>query len=314
MTWFPAAWSPADESTYLVQGAHVARFGLRGLRELGARHVAQPHRHDQPSPLRIGWIALLAVVMRFAPRRHATVAAVSTAGHLACVGLAFALGGAWAALLVASSPLGVLLARRALGDTVAAAAALALVLAASNAPDVGVAVVAAAALLLKETNALALGAAAVVWGRFAPALGGAALAVGALVAVLGGQVASLARIAAGQGGTYYSREHQRGPPYRVLVDLALVSPGVLVAAILVTGRGDRHQVMTWAALALGAAAPLKNARLLLAAELGLRVALAELLPAWEVLGLLLVDVVVRRRLSGIYDPVTVELARAAARY
>jgi hypothetical protein len=323
VTWVLPTRAGPDEHVYALQGAHVARGGLGALRRLAGRHAAEPLLSDRPSPLRWGWLLLLAAVLRVAPRRVSTVAWVSTAGHLACIALAGALGGVKGGLLAACSPLSLLLARRALGDTWAAAGALAVLLAvASSAPWWAIALVTAGAVALKETNALAAGAAVVAFPSWAAAgsvaLGGA-VALGAAAALLGVQVLRrLLALGQRQGDTAYSREHQAGGPHRLIVDLAILSPCIAFQVFTLWGRSGGgglsppSPLIAWAlALLVGiGCAPIQNVRIFLGAELALRIAVGALSSWVDVAVFAFIDLMIAARLARVYDPVTAALVWA----
>lgn len=296
---YPREFSRADETTYLVQGWRVARHGVAGLRQMAELHAYTP---DAPSPLRWGWLFLVALALRVGSVEHRSIAILSSAGHVACAVLAGLVWAPAAGVLVLASPLGLTLGRRALGDTWAALLCLALL---ATPPGPARAAAAFAALAVKESNAMAVLALVCPW-----ALAGTGAWTVASVAVLGPRVAwTLARRARAQGDTDYSRAEQRGMPHRVIVDLMLVSPAIVLASVFL-GSAPRCALL-W--LGLCAIAPLKNARLLLGVDLALRVALAPLVSGEVLFCLVAIDLAIAWRIRDVYDPTTRNLVGAVCR-
>jgi hypothetical protein len=103
--------------------------------------------------------------------------------------------------------------------------------------------------------------------------------------------------------TPYTLEHQRGPWHRLLVDLVLVSPVTTLAALW----GPYSLLAIAAALvAAHAVAPVRNVRLVIAADLLLRISAVAAF-GWWVLPALVVDLYISRKLRAVYDPVTAAL-------
>lgn len=379
--------SPHDEAVYLAAAEAVAREGpAGGLREVLAGYLARPVAWLYPPPIRWGQHLLGGLACALGGARHEALAGLSTlAGVAVVVGaalLARRLGGLPAALaavvLLLASPLWLHLGRRALADAPYAAAAFAAAWAflAAMSPGARRGLVALAVALcalqaaLKEGGALLLAALLVASAALAAREAGptaaarAALRAGALLALAGGLAWLGFSLLVGSPGAYlmvvarireagphndYLRALQGGPPWRYLVDLALLSPGLLLlappalAALLRRdpARSPRAR-LAWglAALAVayatllvaaGAGGMGYNARYLLPLDAPLRVLVAVWLVGWVgrapaagraargalAAGAVAVSVGVEawvfRRVfleRGVYDPVTAAVAAA----
>jgi hypothetical protein len=316
-------WGP-DERTYFEMGRTLREHGLRrGFQLLAERFLGAPGAAALPSPIRYGWALLAASVGTH--RRALSLASFA----LAPAALAWALwetGGGWpltavSLALAASSPLLWILGRWSLQDAPVAVLALVALGFALRGDAVGLGLTLAALLACKEAAGLYVPALALSWWLsgagwllFAGALTGAGViwCAGALAAYGRKALPVLLRALRGHG-TDYTARYQSGAPHRLLVDLVLVSPFVVLLAaqqfgmmLLVTAIAIPH-----------AAAPVRNVRNILAADLLMRHAAAVALLALEsisasVLGLLALlayDAITAYRLRNIYDPVTASLTR-----
>lgn len=330
-------YSPADETVYSIQAKHVAVHGLGGYRRLVQEFLAVPAAWQFPSPARFGWIWLCAIGMRGGLRRDprgvaAISAAAGVAAHALMMAIAFELGGHLA--MLASGALGLLaplalhLGRRALQDSAVVAATLAAVYAMLEAPWLLLPAL-LILLSLKESSLLAwpaLFVVALIRGLELADLAAFALApliFAAALALFAGDwraVPKLAKAIAKGQRTAYSKRFQAGPPQRGLVDLASLSPLVLVGAGL--GAYAAPSIAAFAALLLLAhgALPIQNIRFAASADAALRIVaavwLATLPAVWFAAAtpaLLLCDWRTFRVVfltSGIYDTVTYNLLRA----
>lgn len=111
----------------------------------------------------------------------------------------------------------------------------------------------------------------------------------------------------------YTREHQSGMPHRLIADLALVSPFVLLLAPLADWR---ITAVAAAIVATHMLSPVRNVRTILAADLLLRISVGMWLVRfgwWGALGataLVAWDVWLIGRLRGLRDTVTAALVQA----
>lgn len=293
-----------DEWTYAEQGRVLRDRGIRrGFRLLAERFLADPEIQHFPSPVRWLWILLL----RF--ERAELWSAVFA------VQAAFLAAPTWAGrLLAGASPLLWQLGRRGLQDTTVAALTL-VALQVDHVPGLAVAVL--ALLATKEAAVLALPAVLASWWlrglQVLPGLAG--IAAGTLAALLAarlllGRKAGAVLVTASRGhDTDYTRLYQSGPPHRLIVDLAFVSP---IPLLLATRAAPTPQLL--AAVVLAAAhlvcSPIQNVRILLALDLSVRAAVATLLPIWAFVPILLVDAWTAWRLRTTYDPTTHALGQA----
>ncbi len=247
---------------------------------------------EYPSPVRWGWSSALALTAR-AAAWFALLAAVLT---------------------LAVSPLLIHLARLRLQDTAVAALSIASIMAAPWSPYTLAFAFAGLLSLKPESAALTVPAIAVASPTVATAL---ALGVGGLVWSLTTAVAFGPRLAWGlaqamRPGTYeneYGRTYQQGMWHRLLVDLALVSPVWIGAAIWY------HPAALLPALVLlvtHAVTPVRNLRTVLAVDLLMRAALYSVLPVWVIIAGYACDAYLAWRGSKarLYDTPTNELVRA----
>lgn len=379
------AFTPWDERAYLEAAGAVAREGpAEGLRAVLRAYLGEPRLWIFPPPIRYGQHLLGGLACRVGGVGFESLAALSTLASVAAVvttaALARRLGGARAALvavlLLGSSPLWLHLGRRALADAPYSAVALlaawaVLAAARRDAPPWHVALAVALAAwqtAMKEGGALLLAALPVaVAARTTRADGpreGAATAArtGLLLAAAGGLAWLGFSLLVGSPWSYvrvldairqagptnaYIPRFQGGPPWRYLVDLALLSPGLVLlapAALAHTLRRDPRSSpraeLAWSLAALvvaylallvaaGAAGMGYNARYLLPLDAPLRVLVGVWLvdrlardgarpvgvgvAAAVVVAWVAVEAWVFRRVfleRGVYDPVTDALARA----
>jgi hypothetical protein len=309
------AYSPADEQVYATYSCLLTRDGLGGYPEMVQGYLATPGAHLYPSPARWAFLlpdALVAELIGCGPSAVAWVSTLSGIAMLVAVAsLASRLFPTPVALVatafVASSPLQLIVGRRALGDELLAlVAVLAWWTMRSYASKGTRGTWAAACLLLvlgfgvKEIFFLTLPAVAlplllVRWRRRpSPLRLGADLALLALPPVINGLIiAVLARswsadidllwAISSTTGAEYPATYMSGPLHRLPIDLALVAPALTLLAIaslgLLVDRGTpiARLVAGSAALALlpYALVDAQDLRLVIAAETFLA-----LLAAW----------------------------------
>lgn len=281
-----------DERTYLAQARVWSATGVRGLRALVIQYLACLGARDYPSPIRWGWTLALRVSERAA-----------LFFTFVCVGLTFA-----------ASPLLVHLARRRLQDTAVAALTLASLVAANVHGSVGLAIAFAGLLAVKpEGAALAVPAIAWAWGAVPgpalPLMVGAMVWAVATVYLFRGYAWILVRAIVQPHSNAYGLEHQRGMWHRLPVDLALVSP-VWVGAALWYHPAELIPAVLL--LAAHACTPVRNVRTILAVDLLLRVAVSHVAPVWLIIvgGMCDAWIAERGRRLALYDTPTDELVRA----
>jgi hypothetical protein len=142
------------------------------------------------------------------------------------------------------------------------------------------------------------------WLKFTIGAGsGIAASCLALLLLFGGMAPAMLRAGSKGHATPYTLDHQRGAWHRLLVDLVLVSPITTIAALFGPGR-----LLALVALLIGAhlVAPVRNVRLVLAADIILRCAAVAAF-GWWIAPALLVDLYISHRLRPVYDPVTAAL-------
>ncbi len=302
----PAPFVGADEAAYLETANRVREKGIAGFRSVAREFLANPGRQSLPGPVRWLWV----LALRWFGRHVTEVAA------LACIPLLW-----WATskfggypLLAAVSPLLLILSGRILQDTTVAALTLAAVGSAAHGIPIllGASVFALAAT--KEAAVLVAPAVTFAWwcsgGSWIEFL--AATSIGGALAVIGGLVIlrdawwPVLRSGAVSHVTPYTQDNQQGAPHRLLVDLVMVSP---VATIMGMFGDWRIVVLAGLLLVAHAVAPVRNVRLVLAAELLLRASAVSGLGWWALLSVP-ADLLIYRRLRDVYDPVTGVLARA----
>ncbi len=295
-----------DERVYENQAQALRERGFKGFRHLALEYLASFQAQSLPSPLRWLWIVLVALLGRAAPILGAVAAVPVAAWALHPITPIWPL-----ALLAAGSPLLFLAGRRRLQDAPVAAVTLAALGFAIRGDALGLGLAVFALLGLKEAAILTLPAIAGAWLLSgAPwtgfAIGAGAGVAGATLAVLAlfGRMAP-AMLRAGSKGhaTPYTLEHQRGAWHRLIVDLVLVSPVTTLAALF-----GPSPLLALVALLLGAhlIAPVRNVRLVLAADILLRCAAIAAF-GWWIAPALFVDLYISSRLRPVYDPVTAAL-------
>ncbi len=296
-----------DERTYEGQASALREHGLfAGFRSMGLEYLSSFAAQSLPSPIRWLWILCAALFGRWA-----AVAGAVAAAPLAAWSVSPFIGMEPAMVLGAGSPLLFLAGRRRLQDAPVAALTLAAIGFALRGQSLGLGLTLFALLGLKEAAVLTLPALALAWhysgsgwAPFVTATGAAAAAALSVLLALFGTMA-LPMLRAGSKGhsTPYTLEHQRGAWHRLLVDLVLVSPISTLAAFY-----GSPEVLSLAAALVGShlIAPVRNVRLVLAADLLLRMS-AVFAFGWWILPALAVDFYISRRLRAVYDPVTAAL-------
>lgn len=284
-------YSPADETVYARYSCYLTERGvLHGYPELVATYLATPADHLYPSPARWGFLLPSAAASELLGCGPAAVAWVSTLSGIGMLALVAVLGhrllpgpvALVATVFVASSPLQLIVGRRALGDELLAVVvvlAWAVTWRYARRGTVRSWGAALAVLVLgfgvKEIFFLALPAVLVplLWERWQhrprrrQLVADAALVVLApvvnavVVAVLARSwSADLEMLRAIQSTTdaVYPAAYMAGPLHRLPVDLILVAPALTLLAIVSTGmlpdRGGRT-VRIVAVSALAAVVP-----------------------------------------------------------
>lgn len=306
-----------DEQVYSGQASALKAHGLPAFRRLAQEYLRSYQAQTLPSPIRWLWIALVAIFGR----------AASWAPALACVPLTWwatrpLVGPLSAALgwtMAAASPLLMLTSKRRLQDPLIAALTLGAVGFAARGNTLGLGFTIFALIACKEAAALIVPALLVAWvgslAGFSLSVGIAALAAaGATLWLFRDMALPMLRAAAKGHDTPYTKANQRGAWHRLLVDFLLASPVATLIAIggaATTPSTGRLLLIVAALVATHALAPVRNLRLLLAAELLLRAVAATVIAAhglWLLLPLALAtDLFAARKLRNIYDPVTAAL-------
>ncbi len=302
----PAEQIGPDERVYQTQAGELRSRGIKGFRHLGLEYLSSFQAQSLPSPLRWLWLVLVALLGRAAPILGALVAVPVAAWALHPVAPIWPL-----AMLAAGSPLLFLAGRRRLQDAPVAAVTLAAIGFALRGDAIGLGLSLFALLGLKEAAILTLPALAGAWiWSGAPYLGfalgagsGIAAACVALLALFGVMAPAMLKAGARGHATPYTLEHQRGAWHRLIVDLVLVSPVTTLAALF-----GPPAMLAVVALLIGAhlIAPVRNVRLILAADILLRCAAIAAF-GWWIAPVLLVDLYISNRLRPVYDPVTAAL-------
>lgn len=304
-----------DEAVYVAQAEAIRTGGLQALRDIGAEYVEEPTLQAYPSPLRWLWLSIVALTLPVSDRAWQFLAA-------ALMGpAAYLLTHSWqTALWAAASPLTLILCRRRLQDVPVALATLLAVFAGKSHDPVWLAVVLFALLSLKEAGLLAIPAVAAAWllsdGDWQPLAVGLSSGVAAwgavLVLIFGTHAIDIFRTASRSHGTEYGKQHQKGAPHRLLVDLVMVSPVAVLVAVLGAGHAPVLAVSAGLIIAAHTLAPVRNVRFILAADVLLRCVAASALPVYALPVVLAIDAAITWRIRDIYDPVTAALCGAFA--
>jgi glycosyltransferase involved in cell wall biosynthesis len=304
-----------DEATYTAQAATVRAYGLRGFRDMARQFISRPALATTPSPLRWLWLLATGWLGWTLP----AIAAALCPLLLCWVAPAHPL----VALVAFTAPLLWLLHAKRLQDTVVAALTLAALGGALTGHPIVMGLALLALLGCKEAAVYTLPALVVAWAvsgspwvPFALALGGAlSVWVGVTLAIFGRMALPVLRTAASGHSTPYTLSQQRGAPHRLFVDLALVSPVAVALAVFGAKQSPGLMLVALALIAAHALAPVRNVRLVIAADLLVRAAgVATLItfPLPIALALaalwLAADAYVIRKLRNVYDPTTEALA------
>ncbi len=315
-------WGTPDEKTY---STYAVDWRIGKKYQASVEAFLSKSALDIP-PTRYGFFAVCSgLVTLLKTPAFQTVTWVAAVSGAAAAPLAY-----WvthslpASLLVASTPLSLILSRRALQDTFAALALLIGVLA-IQLQSVGL-LTASVALALASREALVLYLPAIfaAWtirtGRWC--IGSAATSGGILAAIvmyyaLGGRrLAEIFRKL--RQSTDYVRRFQSGDPHRILTDLILVSPVTTIGAIVACTSAPLWLVgFVGISLATHAFIVPKNVRFLLVVDLGARM-LCGWLPGpwpWVILGVgLIADLRLYRAFKEVRDTVTYNLVVKAGMY
>lgn len=317
-----------DENAYLDHAIVFREEGPAGVLKLIGEYFANAHsEQERPSPLRWGAMLIGSLFVRLNEEKGLVWASRLFSGVSALLmgALAYHFGAQhlWAIgiLLGLSSPLLSSVRDKMFVESWVAASALGALLAFSTHHLVLGMMILGVLLSLKESAVL------LSPGILLPAYGEPPLhlALGLMLvgvfyvagfyAVGGRQLVKLFRVARKSHGHSYTRAFQSGPPHRVLVDLALVSPLALIVGAFFAHESLLLAASAFTMLLTHAFAPLKNVRVLVTVDLLLRVLIAlglSRLPWWiaAMSGAALIvfdDLLVFRTLRAIYDPVTAEL-------
>jgi hypothetical protein len=304
-----------DEQVYVAQAKAFRAGKFLALRDLADEFAEEPSLKQLPSPLRWLW-----AVMSSGTMPVSQIALQVVCGALMGPAAWLLTHSSTAAVWAAASPLVLTLARRRLQDVPVALTVLAAIGLGQAHSTVGVAVALFVALSIKEAAMLSVPAVAAAWlvsgGSAGPlvvalAAGVAAWVIG-LLAVFGRRAIPLFRAATSGHSTNYGSTHQAGAPHRLLVDLALASPCAVLFATLGASQAPTLTASLLALLAFHAAAPIRNVRFVLAADILIRAigASAMSMPFLELPAVLAVDAYIAWRIRHVYDPVTHELATA----
>ncbi len=289
-----------DEAIYAGQASAVREYKFKAFRLLAESYVKQPALSAYPSPLRWLWL----VAMALTRPHYLQVASWVALGPLAV----WAMGLHWWALIwVYFSPLAALGGKRLLQDVPIAALTLTSLGFALHGNALGLVVSLFVLLSCKEAAVFTVPALALAWwfGPGTVALGAVSLALAgvlwltALFLIFGNLTVPMFRAARNGHATDYTRAQQKGAAHRLLIDLVLLSPVAVCSALWV------HNLwvvaLTAALLAAHTIAPVRNIRLVLAADLLLR---CTVLPLWMLPLALVADLYIIRHVRHVYDPVT----------
>lgn len=308
-----------DATTYEQQARTVEQRGIvRGFRLMTERYLEDEAARHYPSPLRWLWILALRASLprpRLLPRLGLIAAPAATVWALQPLGVPL-----WAALLLVASPLLHVVARHVLQDGWIAAVLMVAVGASLRGDALALAAAAFALLAMREVSPLYWPACAVAWASgpgdwlaFVAALAAAStLWVCGTVCLLRRSALPVLLRALRGHATPYTLTQQRGAPHRLIVDLVLLSPVVMMTAALHPGP---HVAVALCVVGVHAFAPVRNVRLVLGADLLVRAGLAALLSAepWGpglLIALLIIDAALIWRTRRLYDPVTQHIAVA----
>jgi len=296
-----------DEATYENQANMIRRGGIAAFRRMGLEYLNSFQAQSLPSPVRWLWIVLVALFGRW-PAIIGAIAAVPIA-IWACLPIAPQHVVGYAVL--GSAPLLYLAGRRRLQDAPIAALTLLAIGFALRGSPLGLGLSIFALLAIKDTAVITIPALAVAWWPsgmpwigFAVATAGyAAAALAVLLALFGSMLPAMLKAGTRGHSTPYTKDHQRGAWHRLLVDLVLVSPATTLAALF-----GPPQILAIAAalVAAHAIAPVRNVRLVLAADLILRIGAVAAF-GWWILPAVALDLYASGRLRTVYDPVTAAL-------
>jgi hypothetical protein len=353
-------YSPADELVYARQACRVAADGPAAYPGLVQDYLADPSAQLYPAPTRWGFVLPDALASSLLGCGQSAVAWVSTLAGVAMLVLVAAFTwrrlGPWACVLatafVAASPLQLLMSRRALGDELVGVVSLAAIWAVLSYADrpgrtrwlLAVAAVTAgfatkelfvvlypalaAPLVARAVRDRRLHAADPLLLVVPPVVSTAVLAL--LARDLGAPMRMIRAVQASSGSAY-AQEYLAGPPYRLIVDLLVLAPVVVLVAIaslgLLPDRGTRSSRQIAVALGLSllsfAFLGVQLVRLVVVSDVLLAV-----LAAWGLVAVtrgrpwwwaasvaataVAVDVWVFRALAshGVYDPTTYDVLSA----
>ncbi|MCW2764225.1 MAG: hypothetical protein JWO11_184 [Nocardioides sp.] len=270
-------YSPADELVYARYSCRIADGGLGTYPDLVREYLADQNAHLYPSPARWGFLLPDAAASSALGCGQSSVAWVSTLAGIGMLLLVAALTyrrfGPWVAVLattfVASSPLQLLVGRRALGDevvglvTVAALWAVVAYLERRSWRRLVVAVLLiTAGFATKEIFFLLypalLAPFVLAWARARRidlrdllVLGLPPLVNAAVFAVLARDLGAYGQVLRAVRSTIdapYPTQYMAGPPYRLVLDLMVLAPVVVLMAIAAYGllldRGTSASRMT----------------------------------------------------------------------
>ena len=360
--------SPDDEAVYVRTTAFLHQHGWSHYPALVRDYLTHPEEWLYPHPMRWGHFALTTLACAFTTKCEArTLAGLSTAAGILSILLTFLLGrlllgddvALIAAALTVTSPLQLAMGRRALQDEVFCASVLltlwlaAIVVRTTDATRrrrllLTAASIAATTLTLgvKESSVLLFPGFVLFLFALAPAPRIRSLArIGVLLMVppllhaavtltlCGGwktyvELLHVVMTTASSASTPFAQQYSTGPFHRPLFDLVILSPLVMVLAIVAAARNrgergiDALTLFGAATLIVFGLLTLKNVRYVIPVDPVARLLAASLLASlprrpWLLLGAIGVIAATELRvfydlfeLADIYDPVTDSLLRA----
>ena len=312
--------SQADEGYYLRYAARIAQEGPGAFPALFQAYLqgAQSSRYF-PNPIRVTTILLQAAVARLAGPTFRSLSGLSLAAFLALLALMFA----WMSrifdrrtaitgvLLMAASPLHLLMARRALADTLISAAMMGclwlLFRALWGTPRRGIwrwaAFLYAVAFLVKESSLILIPISLtfIAWravDRRQPFPWREGCAVSVVPLALAGAVMLLAaggwhtlwetlRMSRGAYSSPFAQAYLQGPWFRYVADFLIISPWVTILYLVwlgtLVGSGEKDErVWFWVVLPVlfilfASLFPLRHIRYAMVLEIPMRVGIALLL-------------------------------------